>query len=56
MLTASKELGKTAGVDSTPSVYFNGRKLTLGLSIEAFVAAIEDELEWLDGKNSWPSN
>ncbi len=55
-LTASKELGKSAGVDSTPSLYLNGRKLTLGPSPEAIVAAIDDEFEWLDGKNSWPSN
>ena len=55
-LTASKELGKTAGVDSTPSLYLNGRKLTLGISAEAIGAAIDDELEWTDGKNSWASN
>jgi protein-disulfide isomerase len=55
-LTASKELGKTAKVDSTPSLYLNGRKLTLGISAEAIVAAIEDELDWTDGKNAWPSN
>ncbi len=55
-LTASKELGKNAGVDSTPSLYLNGRKLTLGFSPEVITAAIEDELEWADGKNSWPSN
>jgi protein-disulfide isomerase len=55
-LTASKELGKTAGVDATPSVYLNGRKLTLNISPEAIVAAIDDELEWVDGKNAWPSN
>ncbi len=55
-LTASKELGKTAGVDATPTVYFNGRKLTLLISTEAVAAALEDELEWTDGKNSWPNN
>lgn len=55
-LTASKELGKTAGVDATPSIYLNGRKLTLGFSAEAIGAAIDDELEWMDGKNAWPSN
>lgn len=55
-LAASKELGKTAMVDSTPTIYLNGRKLTLGISFEAIVASIDDELEWLEGKNSWPSN
>ena len=55
-LTASKELGKAAGVDSTPSLYLNGRKLTLGISPEAIGAAIDDEIEWADAKNSWPTN
>ena len=55
-LTASKDLGKAALVDSTPTVYLNGRKLTLGLSTEAITASIDDELEWAEGKNSWPSN
>lgn len=55
-LTASKDLGKTAGVDSTPSIYFNGRKLTLAPNIEAVQAAVDDELDWSDGKNAWPSN
>ncbi len=55
-LTASKELGKVAGVDSTPSLYLNGRKLTLMISVDSLAAAIDDELEWSDGKNTWPSN
>lgn len=55
-LTTSKDLGRTAGVDSTPSVYLNGRKLTLMISADSLAAAIDDELEWTDGKNAWPSN
>lgn len=55
-LTASKDLGKTAGVDATPSLYLNGRKLTLAPSAEAILTAIDDELDWTDGKNGWPSN
>ena len=55
-LTASKELGRLAGVESTPSVYLNGRKLTLLISPDSLAAAIDDELEWADGKNAWPSN
>jgi protein-disulfide isomerase len=55
-MTASKELGKTAGVDSTPTVYLNGRKLTLLIATDALNASIDDELEWTDGKNAWPSN
>jgi protein-disulfide isomerase len=52
-LEASKEAGKNAGVDSTPTVFINGRKLTLGISAEALIASVDDELEW---SGSWPSN
>lgn len=55
-LNASKEAGKTAGVDSTPSIFVNGRKYVLGLSTEALNATIDDELEWMSGNNAWPSN
>ncbi len=55
-LEASKEQGTKAGVDSTPSIYLNGRKLTLTPTQEALSTAIDDELEWLDGHNAWPTN
>ncbi len=55
-LEASKELGKKAGVDSTPSIYINGRKYTLGLSADAMNLAVDDELEWLAGNSAWPMN
>lgn len=55
-LTASKDLGKAANVDATPSLYVNGRKLTFHPGLEAILLSIDDELEWTDGKNAWPSN
>lgn len=55
-LEASKEAGKKAGVDSTPSIYVNGRKYLLGLNADALNLAIEDETEWAHGNNAWPSN
>jgi protein-disulfide isomerase len=55
-LNASKDAGKTAGVDSTPSLFINGRKYVLGLQPEALNAAIDDELEWAAGNNAWPTN
>jgi protein-disulfide isomerase len=55
-LNASKEAGKNAGVESTPSLYVNGRKHTLGLSNEMLSATVEDELDWLAGNNAWPAN
>ncbi len=55
-LTASKEAGKAAGVDSTPTLFFNGRKHQLGWSVEALGTSVDDELEWAAGNNSWPAN
>lgn len=54
-LDASREMGKAAGVDSTPSIYFNGRKLTLIPSVESLAVSYDDELDWSE-HNSWPSN
>lgn len=55
-LNASKDAGKAAGVDSTPTGYINGRKLQLGWSTDALLLAIDDELEWMTGNNNWPVN
>lgn len=55
-LEASKEAGKKAGVESTPSLYVNGRKFQLGLSVESLSLAVDDELDWLTGNSAWPSN
>jgi hypothetical protein len=35
--------GKKAGVESTPSIYVNGRRYTLGLNTESLSLAIDDE-------------
>jgi protein-disulfide isomerase len=55
-LNASKEAGRLAGVDSTPSLYVNGRKFALGLSADTLGLTIDDELEWLAGNSAWPAN
>lgn len=55
-LNASKDTGKAAGVDATPSFYVNGRKLTLNPSAEALQVALDDEADWLAGKGSWLAN
>lgn len=51
-LNASKEVGKNAGVNATPSVYFNGRKLEMPLSQEMLQHSLDDELEW-QANNGW---
>jgi protein-disulfide isomerase len=45
-IRASRELGRRAGVDSTPSIFVNGRKLLLGLGPGTLKHTVEDELEW----------
>jgi protein-disulfide isomerase len=55
-LNASKESGKAAGVDSTPSVYVNGRRLHLGLSPSILEHTVDDELEWLANKGAWAAD
>lgn len=55
-LTASKEAGKAAGVDATPAIFINGRKLTLGLSQELLTHTVEDELEWIANRSAWAAD
>ncbi len=55
-LNASKEAGKTAGVDATPSIYVNGRKLTLAPNPAALAHTLDDELEWLTNKSGWAAD
>lgn len=55
-LEASKEAGKKAGVESTPSLYVNGRKYPLALNVESLSLAVDDELDWQTGNSTWPSN
>jgi len=55
-LKANKAMGEAAGVDSTPSIFINGRKLALPVSAESLSLSVDDELDWHDGKSAWPSN
>ncbi|MBL8919767.1 MAG: thioredoxin domain-containing protein [Myxococcaceae bacterium] len=55
-LNASKEAGKAGGVDSTPTVFVNGRKVTLAFSVETLLLAIDDETDWIAGNSSWTGN
>lgn len=55
-LKASREAGKNAGVDGTPTLFVNGRRHVLGFATEMLSASVEDELDWLSGNSGWPSN
>ncbi|HZA50216.1 MAG TPA: thioredoxin domain-containing protein, partial [Myxococcaceae bacterium] len=52
-LRASREAAQSAGLDATPTVYVNGRKLHLSLSIDALRHTVEDELEWVANGGKW---
>lgn len=55
-LNAWKESGKVARVDATPSLYFNGRKLTLPPDTETLAHSADDELEWIGNRNAWTAD
>ena len=55
-LKASKEAGVSAGVDSTPSLYVNGRKLTLMIDPSTLEHTVDDELEWQANKGAWAAD
>ncbi len=55
-LQAGQEAGRKAGVEATPTVYVNGRKLTLQPTPEALNLAVDDELDWLAGNGAWAAN
>ena len=48
-----KKEGMEAGVNSTPSLYFNGRKFLLPLKPEFLVFSAQDEEEWQRNKGAW---
>ncbi|HEY8209951.1 MAG TPA: thioredoxin domain-containing protein, partial [Myxococcaceae bacterium] len=48
-----KELGKTSGVERTPTIFLNGRVFELSPTVEQFDHAADDELEWISSPNAW---
>ena len=55
-LNAYKEQGKNAGIESTPTIFLNGRKLSLTINVESLITAVDDELDWAAGNGTWPAN
>lgn len=51
-VNASREEGRAAGVEATPSLFLNGRPLSLPISIGFLRHALQDEVEWLEN-NRW---
>lgn len=52
-LRASQATAQMAGVDSTPTVFVNGRKMGLPPKAEFLEQALSDEREWTSHGNSW---
>jgi len=52
-VNAFKETGKGAGVESTPTIFLNGRKYELGMTVDQLDHAADDELEWISSQNAW---
>jgi protein-disulfide isomerase len=48
-----KELGKSSGVDQTPTLFLNGHPYLLGRQIEPLAHAVDDELEWQASGGGW---
>ncbi len=55
-LAASKQAGRAAGVDATPTLYLNGRKLNLALTADVLRQTLEDEMEWIANQGRWATD
>ena len=50
---AQRAAGVAAGVNATPTLYVNGRKLDLAPSPEILAITVDDELEWQKTRGTW---
>jgi len=48
-----KKEGLAAGVNATPTLFFNGRQYTLLIKQEFLVFSAQDEDEWQRNKGGW---
>ena len=53
-IAAFRELGRQVGVESTPTLFVNGRKMPLNITPEILNLTVNDELDWQRGKGTWP--
>lgn len=52
-LEGKRDAAKTAGVNSTPALFFNGHKVELPVTPETLSLMFDDELEWQTHGNAW---
>jgi len=50
---AQRAAGVAAGVDATPTLYVNGRKLDLAPTPEILAITVDDELDWQKTHGTW---
>jgi len=50
---AQRAAGVAAGVNATPTLFINGRKLDLVPAPEILAITVEDELDWLKTRGTW---
>lgn len=55
-LDAFRAQGSAAGITSTPSIFFNGRRFQLPLTQDSLNQSLEDELEWRANNNAWAAD
>jgi protein-disulfide isomerase len=50
---AQRAAGVSAGVNATPTIFVNGRKLDLAPTVEILAITVDDELEWQKTRGTW---
>ena len=48
-----RSAGVSAGVNATPTIFVNGRKLDLAPTVEILAITVDDELEWQKTRGTW---
>ena len=50
---AQRAAGIAAGVDATPTIFVNGRKLDLAPTPDILAITVDDELDWQKTRGTW---
>lgn len=48
-----RSAGVSAGVNATPTIFINGRKLDLAPTVDILAITVDDELEWQKTRGTW---
>jgi protein-disulfide isomerase len=53
VIERQKQEGNAAGVNATPTLFFNGRQYTLPIKAQFLVFSAQDEDEWQRNNGGW---